>query len=350
MRRILSTLSLLAFLGCSAHAAVKIADITRLSGQRDNKLVGWGLVLGLKGTGDGGDFAAITKPLRQLLEKLENRVELRELANVQNVALVTISVTVPNGARNGDKLDAYVVSAGAATSLRGGRLFLAPLAGPRPDAGVFAMAEGPVTIEDTTSPLHGVIKAGATMEADMPAQVIEDGRLNLVIDEAHATWTTASTIAKIVNDAEGTGEALAIAVDRKNVIVLIPRNEQLKPDSFISRIQQLPVRVLADEARVIVNEKTGTIVMTGDVEISPCVISHKGLTITTVLPPPTPTPRNPVTRERRTIGLDTTNQGGAKLQELVDAMDMIKVPAEDRIAIIRELHKTGKLHAKLEEQ
>ncbi len=297
MRRMLLMFGLVAFLGCGARTAVKIADITRLSGQRDNKLVGWGLVFGLKGTGDGGDFAAITKPLRQLLEKLDNRVEMRELASVQNVALVMISVTVPNGARNGDRLDAHVVSAGAATSLKGGRLFLAPLAGPRPDAGIFAMAEGPVTLEDPTSPVHGVIKAGATMEADMPVQVIEDGRLNFIIDEAHATWSTASTIAKIINDAEGTAEALAIAADRKNVIVMIPKNERQQPDSFIAHIQQLPVRVLADEARVVVNEKTGTIIMTGDVEISPCVISHKGLTITTVLPAPTPTPRNPVTRE-----------------------------------------------------
>jgi len=88
-------------------------------------------------------------------------------------------------------------------------------------------------------------------------------------------------------------------------------------------------------------------VMTGDVEISPVVISHKGLTISTTNPPPTPTPRTPVTTEKQVVPLDTTSQGGAKLQELVEALDMIRVPAEDRITIVKELYKTGKLHAKL---
>jgi len=96
-----------------------------------------------------------------------------------------------------------------------------------------------------------------------------------------------------------------------------------------------------------VNDKTGTIIMTGDVEISPVVISHKGLTISTIAPPPIPTPRTPVITDKSAIAIDTTNQGGAKLQELLNALDAIKVPAEDRIAIIKELYKTGKLHAKL---
>jgi flagellar P-ring protein precursor FlgI len=87
--------------------------------------------------------------------------------------------------------------------------------------------------------------------------------------------------------------------------------------------------------------------MTGDVEIGPVVISHKGLTITTITPPPTPTAWNPLTTERTAVSLDTAGQGGARLQSLVDAMDMIKVPAEDRIAILKMIHKTGKLHAKL---
>jgi flagellar P-ring protein precursor FlgI len=101
------------------------------------------------------------------------------------------------------------------------------------------------------------------------------------------------------------------------------------------------------EARVQINEKTGTLIMTGDVEISPVVISHKGLTISTITPPPVPSARNPQVVVKDVIGVDTTNEGGAKLQDLVAALDAIKVPAEDRIEIIKELYKTGKLHAKL---
>src|SRR4029453_4477332 len=146
---------------------------------------------------------------------------------------------------------------------------------------------------------------------------------------------------KIINDAESTsGETLAVAVDPKNVIVTIPPNERERPDSFISRVRQLPVPLLPTEARVQINERTGTIILTGDVEISPVVISHKGLTITTVQPQPAPTPPNPVVTNKEIVPLDTTNQGGAKLQDLVNALEQLKVPAEDRIIIVKELHKT----------
>jgi flagellar P-ring protein precursor FlgI len=158
----------------------------------------------------------------------------------------------------------------------------------------------------------------------------------------------ASTIAKIINDGlSDDGQPLATAVDPKNVIVMIPAAERARPDGFISRVQLLPVTLLPTEARVQINDKTGTIIMTGDVEISPVVISHRGLTISTIAPPPVPTPRSPLITDKEAIAIDTTNQGGAKLQELLNALDAIKVPAEDRIAIIKELYKTGKLHAKL---
>jgi len=140
---------------------------------------------------------------------------------------------------------------------------------------------------------------------------------------------------------------LAVAVDPKNVVVTIPKSERQRPDSFISRVQRLPVPMLPTEARVTINDRTGTIIMTGDVEISPVVISHKGLTITTINPPPLPTPRTPVISSKEVVAIDTTNTGGAKLQDLVNALDQLKVPAADRIAIFKELHKTGKLHAKL---
>src|SRR5256714_15667599 len=99
-------------------------------------------------------------------------------------------------------------------------------------------------------------------------------------------------MARIINDSESAnGETIAVAVDPKNVVVTIPPIERERPDSFISRVQRLPVPLLSTEARVQINERTGTMVVTGDVEISPVVISHKGLTITTVTPTPPPTVR-----------------------------------------------------------
>src|SRR5947208_1238189 len=268
MRRIFSIFCLTLLLLCGQARAVRIADITRLYGQQTNVLTGLGLVVGLRGTGDGGDFAPAIRPLASMLGKFNDRAELRELGNVANVALVSVTAVLPpRTVRNGDKIDVYVMSLGATTSLKGGRLLIMPLQGPTPDSGIFAMAQGATVLEDPTVPTHALIPGGAVMEADLPAQVIQKGRLTLILNEPAASWTTASTIAKIVNDAEGTGETLAIAVDSKNIVVTLPANERDNPAGFISRVQRLPVPVLPTEARVEINEKTGTIIMTGDVEI-----------------------------------------------------------------------------------
>jgi flagellar P-ring protein precursor FlgI len=333
-----------------ALAAVKIADITRISGQRSNVLTGLGLVYGLRGTGDGGDFLPAIKPLAAMLSKYADPATVRELANVSNVALVSITATVPaDGARDGETIDCYVTSLGAATSLRGGRLFVTPMQGPLAGSGIFALAQGAVELEDPATPTVGVIKQGCVMEADLPAKYIENGRFTLVLETPAASWTTASTIAKVINESEGAqGETLAVAVDPKNVVVTIPQIELARPDSFISRVQRLIVPQLPTEARVQINSRTGTIIMTGDVEISPVVISHRGMTISTINPAPVGTPRQPVITEKTAIAVDTTAAGGGKLNDLVAILDQLKVPAEDRIVILKELHKTGKLHAKLQ--
>ncbi len=342
--------SLALLLGTAPFAsAVRIADITRLGGQRTSVLTGLGLVYGLPGTGDGGDFAAAIKPLAGMLGKFSDPVTMEELNKVQNVAVVGLVATIPsNGVRDGDHIDVRVMSLGAATSLKGGRLFVSPLQSPIPNGGVFAMAEGPLSIEDPTDPNVALVRGGGVMEADLPAKFIENNQITFILEDPSASWTNASMIAKIVNDAEGAnGETLAVAVDPKNVIVTIPQTEREHPDSFISRIQRLPVPMLPSEARVQINEKTGTLIVTGDVEISPVVISHKGLTITTIAPAPVPTPRNPLATTKELVALDPANQGGAKLQDLVAALEQLKVPAEDRITIVEELYKSGKLHAKL---
>jgi flagellar P-ring protein precursor FlgI len=285
-----------------------------------------------------------------MLGKFSDSATVQELGNVQNVALVSLTATVPSqGVRDGDKIDVFVTSLGAAGSLRGGRLFVTPMRGPAATSGIFALSEGPLILEDPSTPTVGVVKGGCVMEADLRPTYIENGQFTLILEDPSASWTMASTIAKIINDAgDGDiGETLAIAVDPKNVIVTIPRSERERPDSFISRVQRLPVPMLPTEARVTVNDRTGTIIMTGDVEISPVVISHRGLTISTIAPPLVPTPRTPVITNKDVVAIDPGNQGGAKLQDLVNAMDQLKVPAEDRIAIVKELYQTGKLHAKL---
>jgi flagellar P-ring protein FlgI len=336
--------------------AVKIADITRIGGERTNILTGLGLVYGLKGTGDGGGFAPAIAPLRSMLSKFGDPVTVQQLNNAANVAVVMVTATVPApGARDGDHLDVHVSSVGAAASLHGGRLFVTPMQGPLPGGPLLALAEGPITIEDPSTPTVGVIRAaagGAVMETDLPAHVIDaGGRFTLILDEYSSSWGTASRIAKIINDSESNaGEILATAIDGKNILVTIPSSERDHPDSFIGRIQQLPVQMIATKARVTINQKTGTIIMTGDVEISPVVISHNGLSISTVMPPPQPSLRNPIVTDHEAIAVSTVDQPNGNLEDLVAAMEELKVPALDRIQIIEELYKTGKLHAELIEE
>jgi flagellar P-ring protein precursor FlgI len=348
MPKVTPILVLLCVLGLSRGAlAVKIADITRIEGQRTNVLNGLGLVYGLKGTGDGGDFLPAIRPLVSMLSKFGDPATVSELTKAQNVAVVSLTAVVPSvGAGYGDHIDVYVTTIGAAASIKGGRLFVAPMQGTIPNGGIYAMSQGPITVEDASTPTSGVVKGGCVMEVDLKQQYIDNGKFKLIIEDPSASWTNSSTIAKMINDAMSeNGETIAVASDPKEVVVSIPPSERDRPDSFIANVQRLPLPLLPTEARVQVNEKTGTLIVTGDVEISPVVISHKGLTITTVAPAAnTPAPG---LRPRSTVALDTANSGGAKLQDLVNALEQLKVPVEDRITIVKELYKTGKLHAKL---
>jgi len=191
--------------------------------------------------------------------------------------------------------------------------------GPKPMAGqapLFAMSQGPVTIEDPSTPTVGVVKGGCVMEVNIEPKFVNNGRFTLILEDPVASWTTANVIARTINGAESeNGETIAYAVDPKEVDVNIPPPERDRPDGFISRVQQLAVPMIAAEARVQINERTGTLIVTGDVEISPVVISHKGLTISTVSPPPVPTPRNPVIKQQDAVALGTLAppEGNAKL-------------------------------------
>src|ERR1700722_11303846 len=139
----------LTLLSAAPAGAVKIADITRIGGERTNVLTGLGLVYGLKGTGDGGGVAPALAPPRSMLSKFGDPVTVQQLSNAANVAVVMVTATVPaSGVRDGDHLDVHVSSVGAAASLRGGRLFVTPMQGPLPGGPLLALSDGPITIED----------------------------------------------------------------------------------------------------------------------------------------------------------------------------------------------------------
>ena len=337
-----------------AASASRIEDITRISGQMTDNLTGIGLVTGLKGTGDGGEFSAAIKPLAALLTAYRDDVDPKELADVQNIALVGLHAKMPkDGAHRGDKIDVYVTSWGKASTLKGGFLNSSPLTGPRPtmDSPVWAMATGAVLLEDPSSPTVGVIKGGGVIQKGLKRNYITNGILTLVVEAPFASFTTATAIANQINESEANGkEPIATVPDPKTIEVVVPLSEREHPDAFIGRIQrlQVPDRLMSTEARVMINERTKQITMSGNVEISPGIISIAGLTIISTSPRREATERNPITSTKDFIPIDPANVGGTRLQDLVSALDQLKVPAEDRISIIKELHKTGLLHAKLE--
>lgn len=355
---------IVALFAASPAMAAKISDITSLKGQRINRLQGMGLVTGLHGTGDGGDFMLAMRPLARFLESFSDPVaSFDELKDVDNVAIVAIEVTVPEfGAREGDRLDVRVTSVGAAESLQGGRLLLCPLQGPtRGQQQIFGLASGAIVVDDIEVPTSAVVRQGAVLEANIIHHFVARGDelvhhaawidpgasyITFVLDEAHASYAMAHAIAQIINeDASAPGElsTVAVAADPKNVIVRVPTTEVDAPAGYIAHIESLPLFAPETEARVKINRKTLSIVVTGDVEILPTAVAHDGLIISTSLV----TPEVPPVDVQTFVPVDTTHTGGTQLQDLLAALDQLRVPTEDQIEIIEELNKAGKLMGRL---
>jgi len=335
-----------------AQAAVQVQDLVRIKGAESSKLVGMGLVMGLNGTGDGDKSLPTMRRLAAMMGKLgDTSVMPVELREAENVAVVYLSATLPRGGvREGDQIDVQL-SAPIAESLRGGRLVLSPLLGPIPGSPIYAFAEGPLIIEDPRNDRNAVVRLGAQLTRDIYAQYVDEfGRMTLVIDDPNATLPMANTLATLINDLMAPDSPpIAFARDQKNIVVAIPDNERRNPTAFISQILEIQIdpSLVRTESRVVINQKTGTITIDGNVELSPVIISHKGLTISTQIPPRQPTPQAPERVEQRFIAMDPARRGGARLQDLVAAFEQLKVPAEDQLTIVKQIHRSGKLHAKL---
>ena len=332
--------------------AVQVQDLVRLKGSESSKLVGMGLVVGLKGTGDGGRFLPAMRPLAAVVQRfIDPSVVADELKDAKNVALVALTAKIPGyGVREGDTVDVNVSAVGPAKSLEGGRLFMIPMTGPLPKSPVYAFAEGDLTIENLDLPTVAVVKDGAQLVRDVTATFIEDNKITLVLDEPNASWSTANNLANLINGIlSPDGPKIATAKNQKNIVVQVPDYDLADPASFISQILQSYVdpSQIATGARIVINQRTGTIIVSGDVQISPVIISHKGLTITTVTPPLQVSAQNPSVQEQDFVPVDPEGRGGARLNDLLGAFNQLKVPAEDRIAILKEIHRSGKLHAQL---
>jgi len=277
------------------------------------------------------------------------------------------TVIPEHGGREGELLDVNVTAI-AAKSLAGGRLLTTPLIyHDRNVQGLFGFASGRIVV-DVATPTTGVIKEGARMERDVLVNVIATGMelttggftsswikddqtyLTLVLDDAHAGWSMAAAIAQAVDKElsfSADVERVALALDSKNIIVLLPDHQRGNPAAWIRDVERTPILMESGEARVTINRRSGTIVVTGDTRLSPVVISQAGLTVTVANPLPDGTLPKPSFALHEFIAVDNETQRLPNVRDLLEALNRLKVPFRDRVSILEEIHRAGKLHARL---
>ncbi len=332
--------------GNAAPTTTMLKSICRVKGQEENTLQGLGIVVGLDGKGDGGNYQPTMRSLAKLMSVLGEQLGpggLGELKDAKNVALVVVTATIPAaGARQGDRIDCTVASIGAARSLAGGRLFLTPLVGPdRSDPRVYGFAEGPITVDADNMLTTGRVFGGARLEADFFNAFTKDGRITLVLDENHAGFGTAQEVVETINGQLGFGTGnlpLARAVNPQNVEVVIPEHYREDPVLFVSLVLRLPLVQPATEPRVVINERAGSIVIGGDVQIGPVVVSHKNIVIEA----------GPAAAGGGSfVALDPAETAVPRLKAMVEALNAMHVPSTEVIEIIKGLHRNGKLYGKL---
>lgn len=349
-----------------AQDTVRVKDLGRLQGWRGNALVGYGIVTGLAGTGDSPSNTTTRQTLADVLSQFNITVPAAQIQS-RNVAVVMVSADLPPFAREGDTLDVTVASAGDAKSLVGGSLLLAPLKAP--DARVYALAQGPLTVGgyrydangnviQKNHPTVGSVPNGARVEVGMRPQALEkNGILTFVLTDPD--YTTASRLADAVNARLGSGTALA--KDAAGIDIHVPDADRGHLVAFIARVEN--VGVTPDRrARVVIDERTGTVVAGGDVSISPVAISHGDLKISitnhnAVSQPSGIFGSNPGVRTalvtNTTVDVDEQNgpgylaPGSVTVADLVQSLAKLKTNTRDVISILRSVKAAGALHAEL---
>jgi flagellar P-ring protein precursor FlgI len=327
---------------CAARTVLR--NICRVKGQEENVLRGLGLVVGLAGTGEAAD-AQTMRALAQAMDIMGSPVPelplapgggLKDLEKIKNVAMVWVTAHVPaTGARRGDKLNCHV-SAINGKSLAGGRLAFAALKGPNVlDKTIYALCEGPVHLDDPTQPLVGVVSAGCQMEADVFTPFVQDGRITLILDENHASFLTATEVAESIYSVySGEADGFVRAINASNIVVQIPAEYKNDPVAFAAEVLDQTVYTPEPEARVTINQKAGTVVISGDVTIGDVIVTNKNVVIEAGL-------------AAEFTALDPDQTDDAKLEALVAALNSLKVPHEDVVDIIKGIAQAGKLHGRL---
>ena len=341
---------------------VRVKDIARVQGVRDNQLVGLGLVVGLAGTGDGRGTLANVQMVANMLANFGVPVDARSL-RTRNVAAVMLTADLPAYVRPGDRIDVTVSSLGDAKSLEGGYLLQTPLEAA--NGQIYAVAQGPVSVGGFSAgaggasvqknhPTVGIVPNGAIVEAEVPTSFLAGDEITLLLHRPD--FTTAARLAKAVDEAFG--QPVAEAVDRAAVRVKVPPAYEDDVVGFVAAVEEVVLRPDAP-AKVVINERTGTIVMGHHVRISTVAVAHGPLRVKVQprvevhQPPPlsagetvvVETPELEVEEEERAISV---LRSGADVEELVAALNAIGATPRDIIAILQAIKAAGALYGELE--
>jgi flagellar P-ring protein precursor FlgI len=347
----------------TAHR-VRIKDVATIEGVRDNQLIGYGIVVGLSGTGDSQQTVFPVQTLISTLQRMGVNVPTTGSANslrVQNMAAVFIAATLPPFAEPGTKLDVTVSSAGDARSLNGGLLLMTPLYGP--DGRIYAQCQGPIVLggyaaaangnaKVVNHPTTGRIPGGAMVERGVPVDLSRLPSLSILLNEAD--FRTAERMADAINSE--LRRPLAHAADSRRVD-LHPQPAEDLP-ALLARVEAVEIETFP-RAKVVVNERTGTVVIGGDVRLQPVSILHGGLVVNVVSdiavsqPGPLSNGTTQTVQETRVDAQDKpVNQivlkRGATVDDLVQELQGIGASARDVISILQAMKEAGALEAELE--
>ncbi|HVG39417.1 MAG TPA: flagellar basal body P-ring protein FlgI [Pyrinomonadaceae bacterium] len=352
--------------GTDERLTVRVKDIAEIEGVRGNQLIGYGLVIGLNRTGDRVQQNLYARQtLQNLLERMGISTPVDTL-KPENIATVLVTGTLPPFARQGSKIDVVVSSIGDARSLQGGTLVLTPLKGV--DNQVYALAQGPLSIGGISAggegnsveinhPTVGRLPNGAIVERAVATELAAGGTLTLALRQDD--FTTASRLTRAVNQKFGANPARAL--DGRNIQVTLPANFANDRVSFIAELETLKLQTDA-VAKVIINERTGTIVMGRDVLLSSVAISQGGITVRIGTEYDVSQPSvlsktgETVTVPRTTVEVEERKPesvvlpDGASVDEVVRGLRAVGVSARDIISILQAIKAAGALAADLEMQ
>ncbi|MFT3816011.1 MAG: flagellar basal body P-ring protein FlgI [Rubrivivax sp.] len=347
----------------AAAAVARVKELASVQGVRSNPLQGLGLVIGLDGTGDQTTQAPFTaQSLQAMLQQMGVTLPAGVSVQSKNVAAVMVTATLPPFAQPGQPLDVAVASIGNAKSLRGGTLIATPLKGA--DGQIYALAQGNLIVAGAGAAAGGSkvqinhlsagrIPEGATVERAVPTPLQHGDSIRLDLNSND--FATARAVAKAINAAKG---GVASALDGRVVQVRVPTDPDARV-GFLADIENLPVELEKRAARIVLNARTGSVVLNEAVTLGPCAVAHGSLSVTIsstpVVSQPGPLSQGQtVQAEKSDIAI--TQQGGAlvqlpagaKLAEVVKALNALGATPQDLLAILQAIKSAGALNAEIE--